>query len=209
MSNPALPVEMSLTYLKSRPAAGNFDSGERTGMHLVLPWSDMQAELPHLEAASTHANRIKEVSVMTSLVRFTPRNDLRRMQRDFDRLFNTFFPSESEEEGSAVSWTPRLDVIETSEAFEVEMDIPGVEKDDITINVHDGILSISGERASREVEEADNVVRVERNTGRFYRSFSLPTKIDDSKIEASHTNGVLRVRLPKVEESKPRKISIS
>lgn len=146
---------------------------------------------------------------MTSLVRFTPRNDLRRMQRDFDRLFNTFFPSETEEEGSSISWSPRLDVVETNDAYEVEMDIPGVEKDDITINVHDGILSISGERTSREVNEQDNVVRVERHAGRFYRSFSLPTKINDQKIQATHTNGVLRVMLPKVEESKPRKIKIS
>lgn len=146
---------------------------------------------------------------MTSLVRFTPRNDLRRMQRDFDRLFNSFFPSETEEDGNVVSWTPRLDVVETNDAFEVEMDIPGVEKDDITINVQDGILSISGERSSREVNEEDNMVRVERHAGRFYRSFSLPTKINDSKIEATHKNGVLHVKLPKVEESKPRKIKIS
>ncbi len=147
---------------------------------------------------------------MTKLVHFSPRADLSRMQRDFDSLFNTFFPSANTEDGNdePVSWHPRIDLVETTDAFELALDIPGVAKDDLTINLHDGVLSISGERTARNVEENDTVVRLERQSGRFYRSFTLSNKIDESKIEAQQENGVLMVRLPKLEESKPRKISI-
>jgi len=147
---------------------------------------------------------------MTKLVHFSPRADLSRMQRDFDSLFNSFFPSVDSEDGSdePITWHPRMDLVETPDAFELAIDVPGVQKDDLTINLHDGVLSISGERTARNLKEEDTVVRYERQTGRFYRSFTLSNKIDEKKIEARQENGVLMVRLPKVEESKPRKISI-
>ncbi|PIQ61404.1 MAG: heat-shock protein [Bacteroidetes bacterium CG12_big_fil_rev_8_21_14_0_65_60_17] len=146
---------------------------------------------------------------MTQLVRFSPRHDMNRLQRDFDRLFGTFFPGFDEDADQNVSWTPHLDVLETEDAYVLEMDVPGVSRDDIQINLQDGVLTVSGERASREVSENDNVVRVERHAGRFFRSFRLPKKINEQKIEARHENGVLMVTLPKVEESKPRKIKVS
>jgi len=149
---------------------------------------------------------------MTKIVRFSPRTDLDRMQREFDRMFGNFFPTRSlvnDYPDQSGSWAPRLDVVETDDAFLFEFDIPGIAKDDISINLHDGVLSVSGERESRELKENDDVVRVERFTGHFYRSFSVPTAIDDSKIEANYENGVLSLRLPKAEESKPRKIKIS
>lgn len=145
---------------------------------------------------------------MTQIVRFSPRHDLNRMQRDFDRMFSSFFPGYDESE-TPVSWTPQLDVTETNEAYLLEMDVPGLTREDIQINLHDGVLTISGERQSRDLQENDSVVRVERHVGRFFRSFSMPKKVNDKKIEARHENGVLTVTLPKVEDSKPRKITIS
>lgn len=147
---------------------------------------------------------------MTKLVRFSPRTDLARMQHDFDSLFNSFFPSVgSEDQGDEpITWHPRIDLVESPDAFELALDVPGVEKDNLQINLHDGVLSVSGERTARNLEENDTVVRFERQTGRFYRSFTLSNKIDEKKIEARQENGVLLVRLPKLEESKPRKISI-
>ncbi len=148
---------------------------------------------------------------MTQIVRFSPRTDLRSMQNEFDRLVGTFFPGTttgSDSEASA-SWAPRLDVVENADSFLFEFDIPGVEKDAIQVNLHDGVLTISGERPSREVQDEDSIVRVERFCGPFFRSFTLPTAIDSKKIDATYTNGVLAVRLPKAEESKPRKIKIS
>lgn len=148
------------------------------------------------------------LTAMTQIVRFSPRTDLRRLQADFDRMFGAFFPTMPDDE-TPVSWTPHLDVLETADAYVLEMDVPGVSRDEIQINLHDGVLSISGERLAREVQENDNVVRVERHVGRFYRSFSVPKQVNDQKITARHENGVLTVTLPKVEESKPRKISVS
>ncbi len=148
---------------------------------------------------------------MTKIVRFSPRADLNLMQREFDRMFGNFFPNLglSDTPDQTASWAPRIDVVETEDAFLFEFDIPGVEKDDIHVNLHDGVLTVSGERNSRELEENDDVIRVERFTGHFYRSFSIPTALDDKKIEANYANGVLSLRLPKAEESKPRKIKIS
>ncbi len=148
---------------------------------------------------------------MTKIVRFSPRADLNRMQREFDRVFSNFLPNLglADIPDQTASWAPRIDVVETEEAFLFEFDIPGVVKDDIHVNLHDGVLAVSGERNSRELEENDDVVRMERFTGHFYRSFAVPSAIDDKKIEANYSNGVLSLRLPKAEESKPRKIKIS
>lgn len=148
---------------------------------------------------------------MTKLVRFSPRADLGRMQTEFDRMFGNFFPGlglQNDVE-QAASWAPRIDVVETDDAFLFEFDVPGVNKEDIHVNLHDGTLTVSGERKSREIEETEDVVRVERFTGHFYRSFSVPMAIKEKDIEANYVDGVLSLRLPKAEESKPRKIKIS
>ena len=148
---------------------------------------------------------------MTKLVRLSPRADLNRMQHEFDRVFGNFFPSLdfSNDADKSASWAPRLDVVETDDAFLFEFDVPGVEKEDIHVNLQDGTLTISGERKIREIEETEDVVRVERVSGHFYRSFPVPSAINEKNIEANYANGVLSLRLPKAEESKPRKIKIS
>ena len=148
---------------------------------------------------------------MSKIVGCTPRTDLSRMQRDFDQIFSNLFPTfgTDGDNSEPVSWHPRIDVVETPEGYELAIDVPGVNKDDIQINLHDDVLSISGERTAREVAETDNVVRMERHSGRFHRSFSLPNKINAKKIEARFENGVLIVSVPKLEETKPQKIKIS
>ena len=152
---------------------------------------------------------------MTKLVRFSPRADLNRMQHEFDRVFGNFFPGTGLDKGLDIdvergaSWAPRIDVVETTDAFLFEFDIPGVKKEDIHINLQDGTLTVSGERKAREIDETDDVVRVERFAGHFYRSFSIPTAINEKNIDAIFQDGVLSLTLPKAEESKPRKINIS
>ena len=148
---------------------------------------------------------------MTNLIRFAPSADAARMQREFDRLFGSFFPAarETEEAAETTVWAPRLDLLENDEAYMIEVDLPGVPKGEVNVSYHDGVLSISGDRAMKEVSEKDNCVRVERAYGRFYRSFNLPKKIDEGHIEATYADGVLSVHVPKSEDSKPRRISIS
>ena len=146
---------------------------------------------------------------MTSLIRFTPRHDVRRMQREFDRLFESFFPSHpTNGDGDSAVWAPRTDLSETEEAYFINLDLPGLTKEDVEISFHDGTLSISGERQNEEKEEERTFVRVERSYGRFYRAFTLPQTANTDSIEATFGDGVLNIRVPKVEEVKPRRIDI-
>jgi len=148
---------------------------------------------------------------MTNLIRFSPNTDMRRMQREFDTLFNSFFPAtrtESSEAETAV-WTPRIDLAETDDAYLIHLDLPGLSKEDINLNYHDGTLSVSGERKVNEQEDKANYVRIERFYGHFYRSFALPKAINQNDIEATYQDGVLDIRVPKTEEVKPRQIKVS
>ena len=148
---------------------------------------------------------------MTSLIRFTPRHDMRQLQREFDRLFEGFFPSRTTNNDEALDsavWAPRADLTETEDAYFIHLDLPGLQKDDVEINIHDGTLSISGERRHEETEKDRTFVRVERSYGRFYRAFSLPQTINVQSIEATFEDGVLSIHVPKTEELKPRRIDI-
>lgn len=147
---------------------------------------------------------------MTNLIRFAPNTELRRMQREFDRVFNDFFPAANGDSNSdSITWAPRVDLSETDDSYQIRADLPGLSKDDININFHDGSLTISGERRAETKEEGKNYVRVERSTGHFFRSFNIPTAIQSNKIEASYKDGVLNVVVPKAEEVKPLKVKVS
>lgn len=147
---------------------------------------------------------------MTRMVRFSPSSDLRKLQREIDEVFDSFFPARSQNGGETDTsgWMPRVDLSETEDAYMIQVDVPGVPKDDININYQEGTLSISGERKAEDRKEGSDYVRVERSVGHFYRSFSLPQTIDEEGIEASCENGVLSVRVPKAEETKPRRIEV-
>ena len=144
---------------------------------------------------------------MTSLIRFSPTSDMRSLQREIDRMFESFFPRADGDQEQAV-WTPRVDLAETEDVYLVHLDVPGMKKDELTINYQDGTLSISGERKFEEKEENANFVRVERRFGHFYRSFELPKAVNAEQIDASYHDGVLDIRIPKAEESKPKAIKI-
>lgn len=147
---------------------------------------------------------------MTSLVRFSPTNDMRRLQREIDTLFESFFPARGSDGDTETSvWTPRVDLAETEETYLIYLDLPGMTKEDLSINYQDGTLSVSGERTFAERDEKEmSFARVERFAGHFYRSFTLPKAINSNKIEANYADGVLTIRVPKAEESKPRRINI-
>ena len=148
---------------------------------------------------------------MNSLIRLTPNTELRRMQREFDRVFNDFFPATREVslQGAKAGWSPRVDVSETDNGYQFVADLPGIPKEDISINFHDGALTISGKRNHENKEEGKNFLRVERTSGEFFRSFNIPNAVQSDKIEATYTNGVLEVHVPKAEEVKPQKVKIS
>ena len=147
---------------------------------------------------------------MNGLIRFSPGTELRRMQSEIDRLFNDFFPPNTgRNHDDGVSWAPRVDLAETADSYEISLDAPGIDKDDISISFQDGVLTISGERKSEEKTEDKVHVRTERRYGRFARTFNIPNAVKSNKIKATYTNGVLQVHVPKAEEVKPVQVKIS
>ena len=144
---------------------------------------------------------------MTQLTRRTPNRTLRNLQREVDSIFDQFFGRGGDDETSAV-WAPRTDLSETDDAFRIRLDVPGMEKDDITINLQNNTLTVSGERSSERKEEGEEYVRVERAFGNFHRTFTLPDAVDAEKVEAAYDNGVLTINVPKTETSTRRQIEI-
>jgi HSP20 family protein len=126
--------------------------------------------------------------------------------REIDRVFDAFF---GQNEQSARRWVPPVDLVEAEDHFVLKADLPGLSEEDVSIEVQDGSLTISGERKAEHEERARGWYRIERSFGRFNRSLTLPDGVDADRIEASFSHGVLEVRIPKPEERKPRRIEIS
>lgn len=103
---------------------------------------------------------------------------------------------------------PAVDIVETNDEYVVTAEVPGVKKNDLTLEVHEGVLTIRGEKRSQRDEESEKGRWLERSYGTFSRSFSLPSDADPDRISASFEDGVLTVRLPKTPEAKPRTIHI-
>ena len=127
------------------------------------------------------------------------------LRYEMDRLFEDAFGGRSR---SIAGWTPATNLVETDEAYEVSLELPGFDREDIEVTVDQGVLSISGERTEEfEGEERTYHLR-ERSVGRFNRSFSLPSSVSAESVSAKFQNGVLRVNLPKQEEARTRKIEV-
>jgi HSP20 family protein len=126
--------------------------------------------------------------------------------REIDRMFDAFF---GQSEQQARRWVPPMDLVEADDHFVLKADLPGLSEGDVSIEVQDGSLTISGERKSEHEGHERGWYRIERAFGSFNRSLTLPDGVDADRIEASFSNGVLEVRIPKPAERKPRRISIS
>src|ERR1700746_2279431 len=105
-------------------------------------------------------------------------------------------------------WSPALDLYESGDHFVAVVELPGMRKDVIDISLHDGTLTISGER-KRESNNGEAAQRTERYVGTFRRSIALPTRVDPNKVTATYQDGILKVTLPKSEEAKPKQIQVS
>jgi HSP20 family protein len=105
-------------------------------------------------------------------------------------------------------WAPTVDISETDTEFLIKVELPGVRKDDVKVSIHEGVLTIQGERKMEREEKGKKYHRVERAYGRFARSFVLPENVDQESVGADHKDGLLNVSLGKVEEAKPRSIEV-
>ena len=139
-------------------------------------------------------------------------NTIDTLRREMDHFFDDLVPFSWNREQSGRSlgtWTPNADITENEERYQVMMDMPGMDKNDIKVSYHDGRVSITGERKSEEKDEKDDFIRQERYYGSFYRSFLLPEKVKEDDIKASFEDGVLKVMIPKAEVVKPKSIKVS
>jgi HSP20 family protein len=146
-----------------------------------------------------------------ALIRWEPVRELNTIQNEMNRLFNTFFEAAPHGNGPSVGrrWIPAMDLVETDDDFVLRADLPGLSENDVNIELEDNVLTISGERKSEHQERKEGYYRVERASGRFSRSLTLPEGVDPEKVRANFDHGVLEVRIPKPEQRKPRKVTIS
>lgn len=143
-----------------------------------------------------------------ALIRWEPIGELNTIQNEMNRLFNTFFDG-SPATGATRRWIPPMDLVESSDEFVVRADLPGLSEGDINIEVEGNVLTVSGERAAEHEDSEGGYHRLERASGAFSRSLTLPEGVDAEHIVAGFDRGVLNIRIPKPEERKPRKIAIS
>ncbi|HEX4639410.1 MAG TPA: Hsp20/alpha crystallin family protein [Chthoniobacterales bacterium] len=105
-------------------------------------------------------------------------------------------------------WSPALDLYQNNDNVVAVLELPGMRKEDIEISLHDGTLTISGERKS-SASNGENAERTERYVGSFRRSITLPARVDANKVNATYRDGILTVTLPKAEEAKPKRIQVA
>jgi HSP20 family protein len=129
----------------------------------------------------------------------------------FARLFETFLNEAAQggEEVSNRNWVPPVDIQETEEGYRLQAELPGLTKEDIDITLENNILRLSGERKFERDVKKESFHRVERTYGTFSRAFTLPQQVNAEGVQAGFENGVLTILVPKAEQAKPRKISIS
>ena len=149
-----------------------------------------------------------------SIVKWNPARELLSVERELNKLFNSFGGrfgfsdgSNGEEYENAV-WAPLTDITEDKDNYTLRVDLPGVNKEDVKISFSEGQLVISGERKQEKETKELKFYRVERTYGKYYRTFSLPGTIKEDKIDAEFKNGQLVVTVPKADEIKPKEIPI-
>lgn len=139
-----------------------------------------------------------------NVTRFEPWSLINLMQRDFERA-----SGRRDDIGTSVAdWVPAVDIVEEKDRFVLKADLPGVSPDNIDVNMDDGVLSLSGERAQENASEIDGLRRVERASGKFYRRFHLPDTANAEDISAKSANGILEISIPKVPQIQARRITV-
>ena len=147
-----------------------------------------------------------------ALISWEPVAELNTIQNEMNRLFNTFFDSSDQAgvgNGPPRRWLPAMDLMESADHYVLRADLPGLGDEDVNIQFEDNILTISGERKAERSEPQAGYHRLERASGSFSRSLTLPDGVDPAGIEAHFARGVLEIRVPKPEQRKPKTVQIN
>jgi len=149
-----------------------------------------------------------------SVVTSRPFMDLTRWERDMDRVMEDFFGRRMkswlphwDREGMGCR-APAIDVYEENDDVVVKAELPGIEKDNLEVNLTDHTLTIKGEKKKEEEIKDEKYYRSERSYGSFMRTLELPTDVQSDKVQATFKNGILEVRIPKTEEAKAKEIKV-
>ena len=143
-----------------------------------------------------------------AIVRWDPFRELEDMQSRLNRMFSLRPSGQREDESFFADWSPAVDVQETDGEYLVKADLPEVKKDDVKVELQDGVLSVEGERRHEKEEKGKKFHTIERAYGKFVRRFVLPTEVDGTKVQAEFKEGVLNVHLPKTAIAKPKGIEV-
>jgi HSP20 family protein len=147
---------------------------------------------------------------MTVLTRWEPFREFSTLQDRMNRLFrDSFGPDGREEPLTTTAFAPPVDVYEDEHNITLKIEVPGIEEKDIDVRIENNILTVHGERKFEKEEKEENYRRVERQYGSFTRSFTLPTTVDPENVQANYEKGVLKVKLAKKAEAKPKQIKVN
>ena len=134
-----------------------------------------------------------------NLVKWTPFRELEDIQTRLNRFFA---------ESPVYDWSPAVDIQETEKEYAIKAELPDVKREDVKIEMLEGVLTISGERKQEKEEKGKTFHKMERSFGKFVRQFELPVEVDATKIEAQFKDGMLNVHLPKTAVAKPKPIEV-
>ncbi len=145
-----------------------------------------------------------------ALIRWDPFREMSSLQERMNRLladYRTRSPF-GEEEMAQGAWIPAVDIYETKESIVLNVELPGVTKEDLALEVKDSTLTIKGEKKLEKDVKEENFHRMERTYGSFTRAFTLPSTVQQDKVKAKFRDGILEIMLPKAEEAKPKQIKV-
>ena len=146
---------------------------------------------------------------MTVLTRWEPFRELSALQNRMSRLFEEQYGGGREDSLTAGSFVPPVDIYEDEQSVQLKLEVPGVDEKDLDVKVENNTLTVTGERKFEKEEKQENFHRVERRYGSFHRSFTLPTTVSTEDVQADYDHGVLKIRLAKRAEAKPKQIKIN
>jgi HSP20 family protein len=144
-----------------------------------------------------------------NIVKWNPFRELEDIQTRLNRVFHDAPVQRSEADGLFFAdWAPAVDIQETDKEYLIKAELPEVKKEDVKVEVLDGVLKIEGERNQEKEEKGKKFHKVERSYGRFVRQFALPTEVEATKVQAEYKDGVLNVHLPKTAAAKPQTVEV-
>jgi len=147
---------------------------------------------------------------MMNIVKWSPWREMPALYNRFNRLFDDpfFRVGQMDDDAGMGMWNPAVDLYEKDDHFMIKAELPGVNKDDIKIDLQDQLLTLSGERTYDNEIKEENYYRRERSYGKFQRAFTLPADVDSDKIKAEFKDGVLQIEVPKPEGKKAKQVTV-